>query len=167
MAEKDMAEKMLEDYNDVFADIMNVLVFHGERRVTPSSLHKTDVRSMYKADDSKLHEQERDIAKLWRDGSIHLAICGIENQTKSERLMPVRVFGYEGASYRSQLLKKKRKIIPVITIVLYFGKDHWKKPRTLKELMKIPEGLEEYVNDHKTCRRGIKDAVRHERRPAV
>jgi hypothetical protein len=31
MAEKDMTEKMLEDYNDVFADIMNVLVFHGER----------------------------------------------------------------------------------------------------------------------------------------
>jgi hypothetical protein len=149
MAEKDMTEKMLEDYNDVFADIMNVLVFHGERRVAPSSLHKTDVRSIYKADDSKLHEQERDIAKLWRDGSIQLAICGIENETDAERLMPVRVFGYEGASYRSQILKKKRKIIPVITIVLYFGKDHWTKPRTLKELMKIPEGLEEYVNDCK------------------
>jgi hypothetical protein len=104
---------------------------------------------MYKADDSKLHEQERDIAKLWQNGNIQLAICGIENQTKSERLMPVRVFSYEGASYRSQLLKNKRKIIPAITIVLYFGKDHWTKPRTLKELMKIPEGLEEYVNDCK------------------
>jgi hypothetical protein len=149
MAEKDMTEKILEDYNDVFADIMNVLVFHGERRVAPSSLHKTDVRSMYKADDSKLHEQERDIAKLWQNGNIQLAICGIENQTKSERLMPVRVFSYEGASYRSQLLKNKRKIIPAITIVLYFGKDHWTKPRTLKELMEIPEGLEEYVNDCK------------------
>jgi hypothetical protein len=149
MAEKDLTEKILEDYNDVFADIMNVLVFHGERRIKPSSLRKTEVHSMYKADDSKLHEQERDIAKLWNDGRIQLAICGIENQTKSERLMPVRVFSYEGASYRSQLLKKKRKIIPVITIVLYFGKKHWTKPRTLKELMKIPEGLEEYVNDCK------------------
>jgi uncharacterized protein (DUF433 family) len=149
MAEKDMTEKILEDYNDVFADIMNVLVFHGERRIKPSSLRKTEVRSMYKADDSKMHEQERDIAKLWQNGRIQLAICGIENQTKSERLMPVRVFSYEGASYRSQILKNKRKIIPVITIVLYFGKEHWTKPRTLKELMKIPEGLEEYLNDCK------------------
>lgn len=35
--------------------------------------------------------------------------------------MPVRVFGYEGASYRSQLTDKR--VAPVITMVLYFGID--------------------------------------------
>ena len=29
MGEKDMSEKILEDYNDVFSDIVNVLLFHG------------------------------------------------------------------------------------------------------------------------------------------
>ena len=33
MAEKDMTEKALEAFNDVFADIINNLVFHGQIRV--------------------------------------------------------------------------------------------------------------------------------------
>ena len=35
MGEKDIAEKVLEDYNDVFADIVNVLLFQGEQIVKP------------------------------------------------------------------------------------------------------------------------------------
>lgn len=149
MGQKDITEKILEDYNDVFADIINVLVFKGERRINPSSLKDTSVHSMYKADDSKLHEQERDISKIWEEYNIEIAMCGIENQTKVEAVMPLRVIGYEGASYRSQLLKDPIRPIPVITIVLYFGKEHWDKPETLKELVKIPQGLDEYVNDCK------------------
>ncbi|MBR1816993.1 MAG: hypothetical protein IJ763_09870 [Lachnospiraceae bacterium] len=59
MAEKDIAEKLLEDYNDVFADIVNVLLFDGQERVNPESLTNTKDKSQYKADDSTLHEQER------------------------------------------------------------------------------------------------------------
>ena len=33
MAEKDITEKTLEAYNDVFADIINVLLFNGRRYV--------------------------------------------------------------------------------------------------------------------------------------
>ena len=35
MGEKDIAEKVLEDYNDVFADIVNVLLFQGDQIVKP------------------------------------------------------------------------------------------------------------------------------------
>ena len=38
---KDLTEKILEDYNDVFADIVNVLLFNGERRVKESELENT------------------------------------------------------------------------------------------------------------------------------
>ena len=34
VAEKDIAEKTLEGYNDVFADIANVLLFNGRRLAT-------------------------------------------------------------------------------------------------------------------------------------
>ena len=35
-----------------------------------------------------------------------------------------------------------------MTIVLYFGTDHhWYGKKNIKGLMKIPEGLEEYIND--------------------
>lgn len=145
MAQKDITEKILEDYNDVFADIINVLIFNGERRVNPSSLQSAQVHSQYKDDKSILHEEERDVFKYWTDYNVKIALCGIENQSKVEKKMPLRVIGYEGASYRSQLSTAP---IPVITIILYFGTEHrWNAPRTLKELFKIPEGMEEYVND--------------------
>lgn len=35
MGQKDAAEKILEDYQDVFADILNVLVFQGKQVVKP------------------------------------------------------------------------------------------------------------------------------------
>lgn len=62
MAEKNIAEKTLEAYNDVFADIINVLLFNGEPYVKEDELEEENPNSSYKAD-GKLHAQERDIAK--------------------------------------------------------------------------------------------------------
>ncbi len=106
--------------------------------------------SQYKFDD-KLHEQERDVAKFWKKGNIRLALCGLENQTKIDKDMVLRVIGYDGAVYRGQLTegKNKRHRYPVITLVLYFGSQRWNKYTTLLERLKVPEGLEKYVNDYK------------------
>ena len=63
--------------------------------------------------------------------------------------MPFCIIGYDGAAYRSQLLENRKEILPVMTIVLYFGTDHhWYGKKNIKGLMKIPEGLEEYINDY-------------------
>ncbi len=70
MGEKDISEKLLEDYNDIFADIVNALVFNGEQRIKPDSLTNANVHSQYKAD-GKLHEQERDVAKKWEECNGH------------------------------------------------------------------------------------------------
>ena len=75
MAEKDVMEKTLEAYNDVFADILNVLLFQGECVVEEDALEDATPRSMYKAD-GKLHEQERDVAKYWKDCNIRIALYG-------------------------------------------------------------------------------------------
>ena len=64
MPERDMTEKHLKGYNDVFADVVNVLLFGGKRRVKPEDLKDTRARTFYKTD-GKLHEQERDVSKLW------------------------------------------------------------------------------------------------------
>ena len=50
MGEKDITEKILEDYNDIFADIVNVLVFKGKQRIKPETLVNTGVHSQYKND---------------------------------------------------------------------------------------------------------------------
>ena len=125
MGIKDLTEKILEDYNDIFADIVNVLVFKGKQRIKPETLVNTGVHSQYKNDKTGvLHEQERDVAKYWMNGKVRIALCGLENQTAVEPKMPLRVFGYEGASYRGQL--EEKSAVPVITLVLYFGNEHWR-----------------------------------------
>ena len=63
MLDYDVAEKLLEDYNDVFADIVNTLLFDGNERVKEDSLEDSKINSAYKAEDGKLHEQERDVSK--------------------------------------------------------------------------------------------------------
>lgn len=149
MGEKDITEKILADYNDVFADIMNGLLFAGEQRILPEALENTSIHSQYKAEDEKVHELERDVAKYWKEKEVELAICGIENQSVVEKNMPFRVIGYDGTAYRSQLLEERKKILPVVTIVLYFGTDrHWNSEKNIKSLMEIPEGLDKFVNDY-------------------
>ena len=154
MNEKDTTEKLLEDYNDVFADIVNTLIFDGKERIKEDSLEDNKTNSAYKAEDGKLHEMERDVSKYWKEGKTNLLVVGIENQTKAEKLMPARIIGYDGASYRSQLLKStgrssKKKLTPVVTIVLYFGLTRWNKPKNLKGILDIPTGLEDFVSDYK------------------
>lgn len=150
MGQKDITEKILEDYNDVFADIVNVLLFRGNRIVKEESLKETKVKSQYKAEAGKLHEQERDVAKYWQDGNALVAICGLENQTVEEKYMPLRVFSYDGASYRRQLLSEndENPIVPVVSLVLHFGMKEWSSPHNLKGVIDIPKELEPYVNDY-------------------
>ena len=139
----------MEDYNDVFADIGNVLLFNGKEVILEDELFNVKDKSQYKAEDGVLHEQERDVVKLWKNGKIRVAICGFENQTKIDKDMPFRIIGYDGASYRSQLLSDNQERYPVMTLVLYFGRKRWKTPRSLYECLKIPKEMEPYVSDYK------------------
>ena len=88
MGDKDLTEKTLEAYDDVFADIINVLLFNGKRLVCEKDLSPGTAQSIYKAD-NKLHSQERDVAKYWKKGLIRLALFGMENQTDTDTDMPL------------------------------------------------------------------------------
>lgn len=46
MQEKDISQKMLEQFNDVFSDIVNVLLFNGENVVDENSLLDTPTTGM-------------------------------------------------------------------------------------------------------------------------
>ena len=46
MAEKDIAEKTLEAYNDVFADIVNVLLFQGKHFVKEDELEEESTHQL-------------------------------------------------------------------------------------------------------------------------
>ena len=150
MAEKDITEKNLEALNDVFADIVNVLLFKGEQVINEKDLEADTTKSMFKAD-GKIHEQERDVSKFWKNGEIRISILGIENQTAQDSDMPLRVISYDGTSYKQQLLdKKQKKRYPVATLVLYFGtEEKWSKAKNLYDCFEVPEKLKPFVNDYK------------------
>ena len=160
--EKDATEKILEDYEDVFSDIVNVLLFDGRRRVREGDLERAMTRSTYKADGT-LREQERDVAKYWKNSNIRIMYFGMENQTVAENDMPYRMIGYDGAAYRGQIYYEKKNVngkrkrkkssvrYPVVSLVLYFGTKHWNKAKTLHEALgdRLDQELAQYVNDYR------------------
>ena len=145
MGDKDISEKTLESYNDVFADIVNGFLFDGKPVVAESDLTDAQPFSMYKAE-GKLRHQERDVAKYWQRTPVRIALLGLENQTEIDPDMPLRVIGYDGAAYRAELAGDSR--YPVITLVLYFGERRWQK-RRLYDCLEIPEALKPFVSDYR------------------
>ena len=151
MKDKDIAEKILEDYPDVFADIVNGFLFNGNEVVKPEELEDMQLRSAYRAE-LKLHDMERDVAKRWKKNGIRIACVGFENQTAPDSRMVLRVLGYDGAEYRAQCLKENRNNAPypVITIVLYFGyEQRWTAAKSLYEAVRVPDELKPFVTDTK------------------
>lgn len=154
---KDVSEKILEDYNDVFADIVNSLVFDGQAVIREDELENMLTVSQLKMDDG-LHEQERDTAKRWKRGSIIMAALGMENQSASEAAMPLRVVSYDGAVYKEQVNRRysaqsgSQDVLPFypsITIVLYFGTKRWSGPKNLRDCFKsLPKELEPFIPDY-------------------
>ena len=151
MQEKDITQKILEQFNDVFSDIVNVLLFDGKDVVEEDSLIDTPTKSMMKID-GKVHSQDKDVAKYWQNSRINIALFGFENQTVPDKLMPLRVISYDGIEYGRQTKKRYRykTKYPVITLVLYLGyKKRWNYPINILDIVKVDERLRPFVNDYK------------------
>ena len=151
MQEKDITQKMLERHNDVFSDIVNVLLFSGKKVVEEETLFDAVTDSVLKID-KRVRIQDRDVAKYWKDSQINIALFGLENQTTPNKLMPFRVISYDGTEYgkqsRTENIDKKK--YPVISLVLYLGfEQKWLYPKNLLGIIDVDEKLRPYVNDYK------------------
>ena len=149
MAEKDLATKKIEDYNEVFADIYNTLLFRNHI-LKPSRLRAGATESIYKTDTGDLNSQHRDILKKYQDeANLVISALGIENQASLDRTMPIRVMGYDAGTYRQQLTHREKKITPVITIVLNMTDEKWNTPKSIHEMLNMDTALAEYVQNYK------------------
>ena len=145
--EKDRSEKYLEDYPDVFADITNNLLLK-KKIIREEQLIPGPTESIYKAEGGEaLKEQRRDVCKYVQDAGIIVSMIGLENQSKQDGDMPFRIMGYDYGSYRGQIVKGKERY-PVLSSVLYFGKQPWTRPLTLKTLFDLPAGFEQVFADY-------------------
>ena len=160
LGEKDILEKKLLMFNDIFATFVNGIMFDGEQVVKEDELLDVPSWSQYKGDDSRHRFQDRDVVKLWKKQGIVISLIGIENQDIPDEDMVFRILSYDGASYRTQLAEKasrkrrnfestknieimeeKSDIFPVITFVIYYGEEEWKH--------KIEGTITKYVSDYK------------------
>ena len=162
LGEKDILEKELLMFNDVFADFVNGIMFDGKDVVKEDELVDLSGWSHYKGDDSKHRFQDRDVVKLWKKENVVISLIGIENQDIPDKNMVFRVLSYDGASYRTQLVEeesRKRKknagiegelqdIFPVITFVIYYGEEEWGHETTLHKRLNLDSELKHYVSDY-------------------
>ena len=105
---------------------------------------------------------------------VNFALIGIENQEVIDYAIPLRSMNYDVAEYEKQAsqirrevrangeklstgeylygFRKADKLKPVITFVLYSGKEPWDGPTSLCEMLTfadIPEGLRKMASDYK------------------
>lgn len=154
MAEKDKIEKILEDYNDVFADIFNVLVFKN-KAIDEHFLQESTTESFYKSAEGNYRNQFRDIGKYYigldkKQVPFSIAELGIENQSGFDKFMAFRIMGYDYGSYRKQLDKKPSTVYPSISIVLNFSNDMYPDRMGLKEYMDTPAVISS-LSDYSEC----------------
>ena len=137
-----ISEIILEACNDVFADIVNGLLFNGEPRISPEELIDLEPCAVPEECGFK-----RVVLKRWTNQDIQIAIISLDNQTVPTDDMPLRVFGYESAEYTAQEARGE-KHCPIVTLILYYGTEKkWDKARSLSEATNMSERfafLQEY-----------------------
>lgn len=153
----------------VFADLFNAWLYGGRQVIDYRELQPEDPvqnRPEYAA----AYKHVRDVVKMYYQDGMELVLLGIENQEEIDYTAPVRILQYDGADYQKKVRRveaenRKRlgfktglpaffpedRITPVITLLLYFGKEEWRKPRRLHDLLRFPDGsdmLRQFVPDY-------------------
>ena len=154
MGQKDLAEKMLFSYNDVFSEVWNRFFLEEEFWIKPENLRDGPEEDWMLAGET-MHMVLRDISKEYCQSDIRLIMLGFENQTDVDSKMVLRVMGYDYTRYWRQLREMHdggsgQKMVPVVTCVLFFGYNkRWTGPKTIRDLVDCPPGFEGIVVDYK------------------
>lgn len=155
-----------------FAQICNNGLFGGQSFIHPEKLKELNPEEiMILGDSLKNHnispeilKRHRDILKLYDDKAL-LLLVGIENQEKIHYAMPLRQMQYDVLEYERQWkslrqkhreqrdlsgseflsgISKEDRFIPIVTLCVYWGKEPWDGPKSLHEMLDIPEKLAQY-----------------------
>jgi len=169
MKNKDKLEKIYFSNKSNFADIFNYYLFKGKKVIKEENLIDKDKELI--RNDIKLSKMERDLLskatiKYDNETKKTYIILGIENQSKIDYKMVIRVMGYDYFTYNDQIediensskngkikvgkgFGKSTKLIPVITLVIYYGTKKWDGAKDLYSLLDIDnEDLKKYIPNY-------------------
>lgn len=144
MGKKDVLEKSLLAHNDVFASLWNAFAPENAQ-ICPEFLRDAPTEYQH----ANTREMRRDIVKIYNNAlNIGIAFMGLENQTRPDPHMVIRVMGYDWAIYEHSM-RHRRPLLPVFTTILYFGyKKRWTGAKKLSELVTIPTGMARLFKDY-------------------
>lgn len=149
----DIPQKDLESYPDVFADILNALVYGGEQVVNLQRLSQAGTETYYRDQKRRLRNQYEDLGRYETDKEGRAKILYLlSNQSQADSRMLLRKCGYVGGCYRGQYERQAREICPVMELVLYWGRKRWRAPCSMREFFKrkdIHPGAWEYIDNEK------------------
>ena len=75
-------------------------------------------------------------------------IIGVEHQSTLDKNMIIRILNYDAQLYINQA-ESGKEVRPVGSFVFYTGDKEWTYPKSLKESLKVPPEMEDYINDWK------------------
>ena len=75
-------------------------------------------------------------------------IIGVEHQSSLGKNMIIRILNYDAQLYINQV-ERGKEVYPVGTFVFYTRDKEWSYPKSLKESLKIPPEMKDYINDWK------------------
>ena len=159
-----------------FADLFNGVLFDGKQVITKEDLQDSDtaLATTMKVKDGEVYSLTRyaDVVKIVKNKMV-FAILGVENQDHIHYAMPVRVMLNHSLGYVRQCkeirtghqlegtvafdnsdeflsgMKKTDRILPIVTLVIYYGEKDWDGPIRLHDMMDMPKEFTNFVSDYR------------------
>ena len=169
------SDTVLKNYwsgNEEFADLFNAVLFGGSQIIRADELENEDTEDSVVLEHRKQAEgvkAARDNIKIMKKSTaygVQLVLLGLESQEHIHYAMPLRVMGYDynARQYKKQSaqqdarldeheflskMKKTDRLMPVVTIVIYYGEKVWDAATSLHGILDIPAEMAPYVNDYR------------------
>ena len=174
------ADDITKEYvrrNYIFADLFNFFLYNGKEVIKPEHLREKDITEIALpfGNGKDLSVQKlRDVLKILQvmeDDEAIYVLLGTELQTDIHYAMPPKNMLYDAIKYVEQVSsvarghKEKRdisgeaflsgfektdKLIPIITLVVYFGSRKWDGPVTLHEMFTTKnDALLKFIPDYR------------------
>ena len=94
MGKKDRAEKVFVGCRDVFAELINGLIYEGKRIVREENLLPGPTESFYNGEGDEIRNQFRDCSMYEMAENMVHTLYNLENQSLIDVRMPLRCAGY-------------------------------------------------------------------------
>lgn len=170
MGQQDLYQSDFYEDKGRFADVFNGVLFNGREVMKPEELEAEDSVKVRLRDGETGKKIICDKICKWKGKYVSLLV--LENQSYVDYRMVLRVMESEVIGYDTQRkevnrknleegiklvgdeypsgIKKGQKLVPIITLVLYMGKDKlWDGARSLYEMLEVDEEIKPFVNDFK------------------